>query len=467
MTLYFKPQRSSTGDQDQTHWRWSFTSESVQEERQRLKSLFGEGDSATPGDQQGKNEKQSHIRTTPKETEEPHPREIANREETPTEEGDVPSPVQKLTCSCVAEGYPMSYDQLLQYLPHSFLPPPPYHLKQILLKSVLVIYNPHAGDKQGTMIAKKVAQIINETHGIKVKLIPTQHKGHAIEICETMDVRDCNAILCVGGDGTFYECLNGWMRRLTKLLGSSGDGIERDGIFDMPFAVIPAGTGNAFAREIYGDTTLQTAVDHFLKGVTTLMDIVELYFPEAHDVYYSFNSLHWGLAPRVNVLAEKLRWLGKPLRYTSASLFELVEGIKTLPHRTVELEIENADGSLDHLVEQFSLVMANNIVMGTKGMLIAPCSKLNDGLMDVILVRTRSRWKLLKIFLHMFRGGSHIRLPYVEYRQSRSARWRILEDTSKGKGNRHMMNIDGDLLDITHFTAGQWTVIPHALRVIV
>ncbi len=51
-----------------------------------------------------------------------------------------------------------------------------------------------------------------------------------------------------------------------------------------------------------------------------------------------------------------------------------------------------------------------------KGMKMAPKAKLNDGLMDLLLIRSQKTMDLLTIFTKVY-AGTHTDLDYVEYRQ--------------------------------------------------
>jgi len=62
--------------------------------------------------------------------------------------------------------------------------------------------------------------------------------------------------------------------------------------------------------------------------------------------------------------------------------------------------------------------VANSSYTGTT-FLIAPKARLDDGLLDVVLLKRISRIGLLRLFRTVF-DGSHIRHPQVEYLQARS-----------------------------------------------
>ena len=64
-------------------------------------------------------------------------------------------------------------------------------------------------------------------------------------------------------------------------------------------------------------------------------------------------------------------------------------------------------------------------------MKMAPHAVLDDGLIDVVLVKSASKLRVLKIFTQLF-SGNHINDPHVEYNQIR----------------RFALNTDGDPLNI-------------------
>ena len=72
------------------------------------------------------------------------------------------------------------------------------------IKRLKVIVNPNAGVKKGASnleICKKVWAARN----IEVVVLETTHARHAMEIAQTVDLSDTDAICIIGGDGTFTE----------------------------------------------------------------------------------------------------------------------------------------------------------------------------------------------------------------------------------------------------------------------
>eukprot|EP01118_Nematostelium_gracile_P005002 TRINITY_DN15979_c0_g1_i1.p1 TRINITY_DN15979_c0_g1~~TRINITY_DN15979_c0_g1_i1.p1 ORF type:complete len:313 (+),score=72.76 TRINITY_DN15979_c0_g1_i1:36-941(+) len=194
----------------------------------------------------------------------------------------------------------------------------PADTKKRDVKRVMLIYNPASGARKGALIARR-SEVLFGKNGIQVETRELSKRGHGEEICLTDPMKDIDVLCILGGDGTFHECINGFMKRKESK--------ERDNI---PLAMIPGGTGNSFSLELQGGVKVSRAVTHIARGIYCPIDIAVVEFPNQpnSEPIYSFNSIHWGLASKVNVTAERLRWMGKAIRYTTASLLELMRGEK-------------------------------------------------------------------------------------------------------------------------------------------
>lgn len=335
----------------------------------------------------------------------------------------------------------------------------PTHARAVTVKKVLCLYNPNSGEKKGEKIANE-AQIIFTAAGVEVNSIALAHKGHAEELCNTMDITPYDVLCFIGGDGTFHECVNGLLKR------KDGKGGE------VPIAMIAGGTGNSFSLELLGDTDLRLAVETVMRGIHVPVDVGKFVRLDANsqggiekDVIYSFNSMHWGLAGKVAMTAEKLRWMGKAVRYTTAALLEIFTGHASL----AAISFEDGEGNVVEYREEFCLAIANNIMTAAKGMKMAPNAKLNDGLMDLLLIRSHKTFDLINIFKKVY-SGTHTDLEYVEYRQ---VKWFSIvpyrnngneKEVVFGEELEEVVDIDGELKGSTPFRC---EVIRNAIKVIV
>jgi diacylglycerol kinase (ATP) len=314
------------------------------------------------------------------------------------------------------------------------------------INRVLLIYTPYSGAQRGKVIAKKATKLLSEAN-VKVDLIQLERAGHAQEIVAQADLSIYDCLCAVGGDGTFHEAINGLMRRPED---------QRK----TPIAMIPAGTGNSFTVELLGGIDVHRAVKHVLRGLHCPIDLTRVHFGEDKDKYiYSFNSIHWGLASAVNVRAEKLRWMHSGLRYTTAIFYEFMKGAKT----KARIEFELQDGTKKDYNDEFCLLIANNIMSAKKGQKMAPDAKLNDGLIDIVLIRSSNAFDLVKAFARTYEG-THTKLDYVEYLQVKSFSVTPIKETVLQDDTEEIIDIDGELVGHTPFTA---TVMQQVINVII
>ena len=133
-----------------------------------------------------------------------------------------------------------------------------------------------------------------------------------------------------------------------------------------------------------------------------------------------------GLVAHINVLAEKLRWLGAA-RYTIASLIKIVANPTIKAKITVNNEVHAND---------YCFLFACNTRYTGKAMKMAPLAKLNDGLIDFLIVEKASRLQLLMLFPKVF-SGKHMSSPILKYVQAKH----IAIETETPQ----IVNIDGEM----------------------
>jgi YegS/Rv2252/BmrU family lipid kinase len=338
---------------------------------------------------------------------------------------------------------------------HARFPPtfqPPLNAARTTVKYVAVIYNPFSGAKRGAKLME-LAKELFQRRGVQVKAVPTEHPGHCRELCATMDLEPYDVLCVMGGDGTFHEAINGWMARTDKAR------------LRVALGLIAGGTGNSFAWELYGDCKLKTAVEHICAGVYAPMDICRLTLPHPDrpdEVLYCFNSIHWGLGSKVAVTAERLRWMGAALRYTTAALLEMVNGCCM----ATTLLMEDKDGNVSELKTDICLIIANNIRGAAKGMTIAPSAFVNDGLIDLLVITSDKVLDLARI-LQGFFDGSHVDLPFVTYLQCSKfsiSPFRDRKHKTELQIVEEVVDVDGELKGSTPLLC---EVLPSSVRVII
>ena len=150
-----------------------------------------------------------------------------------------------------------------------------------------------------------------------------------------------------------------------------------------------------------------------------------------HIVRYCINLIGWGLVADVGERAEQLRWLG-PSRHTASSVIEIF----LKKNRRASLVMDGKTVASD-----FTFIGACNSVHIGKGMKMAPHAKLDDGLIDLVVVQAGiTRRRLLSVLPKLF-DGRHIKEPEVDYYKASS--FALFPETNG------VLNIDGEMIGTT------------------
>ena len=289
----------------------------------------------------------------------------------------------------------------------------------------LAIVNPEGGARQGRAVLDEVQQAFTEA-GVELDAHLSQHAGHAAELARELSFEDYDALCVVGGDGTVHDVVNGLMLREDPP--------------NLPLGLIPAGTGNTLHQQL-GMRDVPSAVNAILEGNLQWLDVVEV--RTAERVTHCVNIVGWGGIADINAKAERLRYCGHH-RYTLAALWQILWPVAR--HARLTLDDEEMEGT-------FQFVIGCVTRSTGTGMLLAPRAEIDDGKVDVVILRAVSRRQLLQVFRRVF-DGSHLELPFVEYRQVSS----FSMDAAPSQ-----LNLDGEIKGSSPFEA---KVIPRAIRVV-
>lgn len=264
-------------------------------------------------------------------------------------------------------------------------------------KKTLLVVNPAAGHGRGKKVFERLEPRLHEAFpGLEVRF--SEHAGHAVEIGRELARSAgacCERLLCLGGDGTPYELING--------LYADGRPARLPEI-----GQIPAGTGNSFLRD-FDITTPDEALEAILAGRRRKVDLVEF---TSHDDRaggpplrrFSLNIIGVGLiADILELTNRRLKFLGAA-GYSLAVLIRLVRGMAN------RVSIE-ADGRRLEAPNS-ALVVSNSKYTGGK-MKIAPPADTSDGRADIVLFNGVNRREILAIFSGVF-SGKHTGHPKVD-----------------------------------------------------
>lgn len=186
-------------------------------------------------------------------------------------------------------------------------------------------------------------------------------------------------LLAAGGDGTLHYVLEG-LAGTTCALGA-----------------VPLGSGNDIAASLGMPLEMEAAVAAALTGPVSRIDLVRV----GERLYGGVAGV--GFDSAANETANRVRRLKGPLIYIYSVLHTLAT-FKPLAYN-IEYEGGRFEG------EGMMMLAANTPRFGG-GMRVAPEARLDDGLLDLVVVRKVSRPTFLRVFPKVYKGA-HLGHPAV------------------------------------------------------
>lgn len=194
-----------------------------------------------------------------------------------------------------------------------------------------------------------------------------------------------DALIVVGGDGMVHLGVN--LVAKTK----------------VPLGIVPSGTGNDMARGLglphnNTEAAIEALVAALASGPRTIdAGLIRHADPDTGEQKQTWFAcaLSAGFDAIVNERANHMTWPKGPNRYLLALAIELAK----LKPITYELTLDGVKTTT-----KAALIAIGNAVSLGGGMKITPDAKLDDGLLDVLVVQPVSRTAFVRIFPRVFKG---------------------------------------------------------------
>ena len=249
----------------------------------------------------------------------------------------------------------------------------------------LVVCNASAGKGKGSILAGDFIKLLSNS-GLENKLIDCDTFAETKMLLEKeIQTNRYNYLIAVGGDGLVNLCL--------QLVAEK----------PICLGVIPAGTGNDFARATgFNGKSVDEIFSIFSRSKPVKIDLGKAV--SADESKWFVQVLSTGFDAIVNSLANKMTWPRGKSKYTIATIL-ILSRFKSIPYM-VEI-----DG---RIFEQNAMLLAvaNGESYGG-GMRICPGASNSDGIFDVLIVRPVTKIVLLTIFPKVFKGN-HIPHPKID-----------------------------------------------------
>ncbi|MEX2462484.1 MAG: diacylglycerol kinase family protein [Paenibacillaceae bacterium] len=264
-----------------------------------------------------------------------------------------------------------------------------------------VLINPLSGNGQGLKTWLKVQNELGARNTEFVYMM-TSRVGEASDIAaKFVQVDRIERLIVIGGDGTINEAVNGL--------------IHTGGAASCILAVVPAGTGNDYAKA-HGIPLDPVAA--LLLALSPLSRVKQIDLIQIENGIFAINNVGAGFDGMVAKLTNEAAYKKLLNRVGLGQLSYFITMIRvfgTYKSSTLWLEI---DGITHELMNTWLAATANIPFYGGS-MQICPHALSDDGWLDVVVIRSSSRWKVLSIMFSVY-TGKHITHPAVTFYKGRS-----------------------------------------------
>lgn len=247
-----------------------------------------------------------------------------------------------------------------------------------------LVVNPVAG-RGRSLRALRAATASLDAAGAAYEVSESASVDHAREIAAKAAGLG-QVVVAVGGDGTAGPLA----------AAAAGAGAS--------YGIIPAGNGNDFARCLGIPFDAAAAGRALATGRERKVDLIAVSAPGQAEAVVA-GSVYAGVPSVAGEIANRTRWLRGPAVYPAAALRALA-GWSPAAFR---LELEGRERN----VPGYAVVVANSSYFGA-GMKVAPSAELDDGLLDVLVMRHAPRLAFLRVLLRI-RSGTHLGLPQISH----------------------------------------------------
>ncbi len=248
----------------------------------------------------------------------------------------------------------------------------------------LLLCNPTSGGGKGEQLKNVVMEELASQNVQFLDVSGSSFESATVNLKNAVGNLNVDGVIAVGGDGIVHLAI--------QILAKTS----------IPLLLIPAGTGNDFARVL--QLNLKDPLENLrrMKKDPTDIDLGLV------DGRYFAEILSTGFDSIVNERANRIRFNGR-WKYNLAMLLEL-------PIFEPREYIFDIDGH-SFKTRAMLIAIANGCSYGG-GMKVCPDARIDDGMFDIMILRPVSKYEFLKVFPKVYKG-THINHPKIEILQGK------------------------------------------------
>jgi len=294
-----------------------------------------------------------------------------------------------------------------------------------MARKLIFMMNPHSGTAKKERVREAIVRRTTAA-GIDHEFIATNAEGRYPELEKRIRDEGLEEIIAVGGDGT--------IRQVTAALRH----------LPVRFGLVPMGSGNGLALTAGISRDINKALDIIYKGDHAPVD--------AFLVNGTYSCMLTGIGFDAQVAHDFAKEEKRGLAtYVKVAL----RNYRKAPHYPFRIRTDDRE----FLIDAFFISIANSNQFGNQ-FTIAPKASLEDGLLDIVIVRKMPGWRRIPAILRQLWIGQ----PQQDLHKMSDVLYFQVTSIDIGNPDHALLHIDGDPFPTTeHFSID---VIPSAFRLI-
>lgn len=295
-------------------------------------------------------------------------------------------------------------------------------------RKIIYFINPISGTKDKQILVEKIKTKTTEQN-IPFEILHTNAAGNYFFLKEKIDNEEITDIVICGGDGTINKIVNALLD------------------VDVKIGIIPLGSGNGLALAAKIPKQFDKALELIFKGKASYID--------SFFINDTFSCMLCGLGFDAQVAKD---FANQQTRGLSSYIKQTLNNF--LSAEPYLFEITDRGNTFE--TEAYFISIANSNQFGNN-FTIAPKASLNDGLIDIVIVKKMSKLRLLWSVLKHIRNGEAIDYNTKTFSDKDVIYFQTDKLIIKNLGNAPL-HIDGD--PATTARKFHFEIIPDAFKLI-
>lgn len=267
------------------------------------------------------------------------------------------------------------------------------------MKSAVII-NPKSASGNTVKMWREIQASIQRSLGT-IEVMMTEYPHHATKIArDVAEAKKIECLIVMGGDGSIHEVINGLIDENGKVINPS-----------LKVGILNSGRGCDFIRTLGVPVIAGEAVSKLVEAKTRAVDVgrIQLHKDDKTETHYFINSFSYGLGGEVARNIQRNESMFSP-----TTTYLIASALGFLKSKPFEIEF-TLNGDTTFKKECMNIFVMNGRYSGG-GMHWAPPARLDDGLLDLVVIEKLAKFKLAMITPKVY-DGTFLDVKEVKHNQ--------------------------------------------------